>query len=137
MCGDERPKKGCAKGSPPLLCTFMAPHRANIFATLFSISIATMSKNRQLPLWVHRIFNGLLPAALLAGFGTFWISEPGGSWRGRISMCLLWSSIPVGVIFAALTHRFSIVEGVAGEVGYENDPSDKQNIPGSEGGDGG
>lgn len=77
-----------------------------------------MSDKRNLPLWLHRIFNGLFSAALLAGFGTYWLGEPAGSWRHVISQCLLWGSIPVGLIFAAITQRFSIVEGVAGEVGY-------------------
>jgi len=39
---------------------------------------------------------------------------------------LLWSSVPVGVVFAAITRRFSIVEGLAGEVGYEEDETDDQ-----------
>ena len=83
-----------------------------------------MSDKRYLPLWLHRVYNGLFPAALLAGFGTYWLGEPAGSWRHDVSLCLLWSSVPVGLIFAAITRRFSIVEGVAGEVGYEEDESD-------------
>ena len=43
-----------------------------------------------------------------------------GSWLHTGSVVLLWLSIPVGVIFACLAHRFSIVEGCAGEVGYED-----------------
>jgi len=76
-----------------------------------------MSDDRYLPLWLHRIFNGLFPAALLAWFGMYWLGEPAGSWRYIVSMCRIWSSLPVGIIFAVVTHRFSIVEGVAGEVG--------------------
>jgi hypothetical protein len=72
-----------------------------------------------LPLWLHRIFNGLFPAALLAGFGTYWLSEPAGSWRHIVSLCMLWVSVPVGIVFAVITRRFSLVEGVAGEIGYE------------------
>jgi len=85
-----------------------------------------MSDKRYLPLWLHRIFNGLFSTALLAGFGTHWLGEPAGSWRHVISQCLLWASIPFGLIFAAITHRFSIVEGVAGEVGYEKKSDDKK-----------
>ena len=33
---------------------------------------------------------------------------------------LLVLSIPVGVILACVAHRFSIVEGLAGDVGYED-----------------
>ncbi len=83
-----------------------------------------MSDKRYLPLWLHRVFNGLFPAALLAGFGTCWLGEPAGSWRHIVSMCMIWASIPVGILFAIITRRFSIVEGVAGEVGYEEDESD-------------
>lgn len=85
-----------------------------------------MSDKRYLPLWLHRIFNGLFPAALLAGFGSCWIGEPTGSWRHILSLCLLWSSIPVGLALAAITHRFSIVEGLAGEIGYKEDEMDDE-----------
>lgn len=86
-----------------------------------------MSDKRYLPLWLHRIFNGLFPAVLLAGLGMFWYGEPVGSWRHIVSICLIWSSLPVGIVFAIITRRFSVVEGVAGEVGYEEEePSDKE-----------
>lgn len=85
-----------------------------------------MIRTRYMPLWLHRIFNGLFPTALLAGFGTFWIDQPAGSWRHIVSVCMLWSSIPVGFVFAVITRRFSIVEGLAGEIGYEEDESDAQ-----------
>jgi hypothetical protein len=80
-----------------------------------------------LPLWLHRVFNGLFPAALLAGFGSYWLSEPAGSWRHIVSLCMLWVSVPVGIVFAVITRRFSLVEGVAGEIGYERqrEPDDK------------
>jgi hypothetical protein len=39
---------------------------------------------------------------------------------------MIWSSVPVGIIFAAITHLFSIVEGLAGELGYEEDQTDDQ-----------
>ena len=84
------------------------------------------SDKRYLPLWLHRVFNGLFPAALLAGFGTCWLGEPAGSWRHIVSMCMIWSSVPVGLVFAAITRRFSIVEGLAGEVGYEEDEANDQ-----------
>jgi len=88
-----------------------------------------MSDNRYLPLWLHRIFNGLFPAALLAGFGTYWLGEPAGSWRHTVSVCMIWSSVPIGLLFAAMTHRFSIVEGLAGDLGYgEDEPDDKKHL---------
>src|ERR1039457_109708 len=34
------------------------------------------SDKRCLLLWLHRVFNGLFPSALLAGFGTCWLGEP-------------------------------------------------------------
>lgn len=37
---------------------------------------------------------------------------------------MLWSSVPVGVAFAIIAYRFSIVEGLAGDVGYEEDKTD-------------
>jgi hypothetical protein len=80
-----------------------------------------MSDRRNLPLWLHRIFNGVFPAALLVGFGTCFLGEPTDSWWHFVSIGMIWASIPVGVFFAVITHRFSIVEGVAGEIGYEED----------------
>ena len=78
-----------------------------------------MRKRYYLPIWMHRIFNGLFGAALFAGFASVWSGEPSGTWRSVVSQSLLWLSIPVGIILAAIAHRFSIVEGVAGEIGYE------------------
>jgi hypothetical protein len=80
-----------------------------------------MSNNRYLPLWLHRICNGLFASALLAGLGTFCIGEPAGSWRHIVSACLVWSSIPIGIVLAVVAHHFSIVEGLADDVGYEED----------------
>jgi hypothetical protein len=83
-----------------------------------------MSENRYLPMWMHRFFNGLFGIVLVAGASTFWLAEPSGSWRRVVSVCLLWASIPIGIILAAVAHRFSIVEGLAGDVGYEEDEDD-------------
>jgi hypothetical protein len=77
-------------------------------------------------MWVHRIFNGVFPAVVQAALGTYWLGEPAGAWRHKVSLCAIWASIPVGILFAAITHRFSIVEGLAGEVGYEDDSNDKK-----------
>jgi hypothetical protein len=80
-----------------------------------------MNAKRELPLWLHRIFNGVFPAALLVGFGSCGLGEPRDSWRQVVSICMIWAGIPVGILFAVFTHRFSIVEGLAGDVGYEED----------------
>jgi hypothetical protein len=84
-----------------------------------------MSDKRYLPRWLHRVFSGLFSGALLAGFGTCWLGDPEGSWRHVVSLCLLWSSVAIGIVFAAITHRFSIVEGLAGEVGDEEDETER------------
>jgi hypothetical protein len=43
-----------------------------------------------------------------------------GSWLHTASDVLLWLSIPIGIILACVAHRFSIVEGSAGALGYED-----------------
>jgi TRAP-type C4-dicarboxylate transport system permease small subunit len=78
-----------------------------------------MIHNRHLPLWLHRICNGVLGAALLVGIGSIWFGEPRGSWQHVLSRGLIWASVPVGIILAVLAHRLSIVEGVAGGDGYD------------------
>jgi hypothetical protein len=90
-----------------------------------------MIHNHYLPLWLHRICNGVFGAALLVGFGSIWFGEPAGGWRHTLSRCLIWSGIPAGVILALVAKRFSIVEGVAGEVGYEEIPEggDEKTFP--------
>ena len=56
---------------------------------------------------------------MLLGIGSIWFSEPAGTWRYFISRCLIWASVPIGIIFACVTHRRSIVQGLAGDIGYE------------------
>ena len=80
---------------------------------------AHMIHNRYLPLWLHRICNGLFGAALLLGIGSIWFSEPEGSWEHIVSRCLIWASVPVGIILAFAARRLSIVQGVAGGDGYD------------------
>jgi hypothetical protein len=57
---------------------------------------------------------------VLALLGLNWLGQPSGSWRHILSLCFLVLSIPVGVILACVAHRFSVVEGLAGDVGYED-----------------
>jgi hypothetical protein len=63
---------------------------------------------------------GGFATVVLALLGLNWLSQPPGFWRHIVSLCLLIWSLPIGVIFACLAHRFSIVQGLAGDVGYED-----------------
>jgi hypothetical protein len=83
------------------------------------VLLRTMIQNRHLPLWLHRICNGVFSAALLVGIGSIWFGEPPGSWQHVLSRGLIWASIPVGIILAVLAGWISIVEGVAGGDGYD------------------
>ena len=78
-----------------------------------------MIHNRYLPQWLHRVCNGVLGAVLLISIGSIWLGEPAESWRHFVSHCLIWASIPVAIILALVARRFSIVQGVAGEDGYD------------------
>ena len=80
---------------------------------------ARMIHNRYLPSWLHRVCNGLFGAAVLIGVSSFWFGAPEGTWRHVLSRCLIWSSIPAGIILALVVPRCSIVEGVAGGDGYD------------------
>jgi hypothetical protein len=81
---------------------------------------ARMIHNRYLPFWLHRVCNGVFGAAVLLGVGSIWFGEPVGSWQYVLSHCLIWSSVPVGIVLAFVARRFSIVEGVAGGEGYDD-----------------
>ena len=78
-----------------------------------------MIHNRYLPLWLHRVCNGLFGAVVVLGLSSIWLGEPADSWWHVLSRCLAWSSIPVAIILAVVAKRFSIVEGVAGGEGYD------------------
>jgi len=79
-----------------------------------------MISSRRLPQWLHRITCGAFGAGVLALLGLNWLSQPSDSWRYICSLCLLALAVPVGVVLACAAHRFSIVEGLAGDVGYED-----------------
>src|SRR5258706_8009148 len=81
--------------------------------------VAAMIHNRYLPMWLHRVCSGVLGAVVLAAIGSIWFAEPSGTWRHILSRCLLWASVPAGIVLACISHRFSIVEGVAGGEGYD------------------
>ncbi len=77
-----------------------------------------MIHNHYLPRWIHRLCNGLLGVALCAGIASIGIGQQPDSWIHVASRWLLFASVPVGIILAAVADRFSIVEGVAGGDGY-------------------
>jgi hypothetical protein len=78
-----------------------------------------MIHNRYLPLWLHRVCNGVFGAVLLIGIGSIWFGAPEETWRHIVSRCAIWASGPVGITLALVAHRFSIVQGVAGRDGYD------------------
>jgi hypothetical protein len=77
--------------------------------------------NRYLPQWTHRIANGVMEALLLALFAVSGAQfVPAGSPLWKAAILLLWLSAPVGLLVSLLDPRkFSLVEGVAGDVGYD------------------
>jgi hypothetical protein len=77
-------------------------------------------RNHYLPQWLHRITCGAFAAACLALLGSNSVGEPSDSWRHIVSLALIIASIPVGIVCACVAHRFSIVEGLAGDAGYED-----------------
>jgi hypothetical protein len=94
-------------------------------------------RNHYIPLWLHRVACGGFATAMLALIGMSCLGQADGSWRHLICLCLIISSVPVGFFCACVAHRFSIVEGLAGDVGYEDldqkhdDKSSAQQIAGN------
>jgi hypothetical protein len=88
-----------------------------------------MIHNRYLPIWLHRLCNGLFGAVSFISIGSVWFGEPAGSWEHFISSSLIWASVPVGIVLAQIARRFSIVEGVAGGDGYDELHEDKSAEP--------
>ncbi len=84
-------------------------------------------RNRYLPQWLHRLACGVVGAAIVAvaaSAGLRYCQD--GTWLHTASGVLLFLGIPVGIILACVAHRFSIVEGSAGGLGYEDlDPEAK------------
>ncbi len=76
--------------------------------------------NRYLPPWAHRLANGVTASLALATAGAFGAGHLGcDSSPGKACLALLYAS-PAG-LFASCADpaRFSLVEGVAGEDGYD------------------
>ena len=87
-------------------------------------------RNHYLPQWLHRVACGAISAALSATVAIGGLRYfDADSWLRTASVILLWSSIPIGIVFACFAHRFSIVEGCAGDVGYEDLHSDHDDTP--------
>ena len=87
------------------------------------VLLHTMIHNRHLPLWLHRICNGVFGAVLLIGIGSIWFGESPGSSQRALSRGLIWASIPVGIItvflmtIAIRARRNKAVTGAQGLVG--------------------
>ena len=79
-----------------------------------------MIHNFHLPQWLHRLACGAFGTVVLVLLGLNWLSQPPGSWRHFLSVCFLVLSVPAGVVLACVADRFSIVEGLAGDAGYED-----------------
>jgi hypothetical protein len=77
-------------------------------------------RNGYLPQPLHRIACGVIGAAIGATIACAGLrcSEPDSSLQ-IASKVLLWLSVPIGIILACVAHRFSIVEGCAGDDGYD------------------
>jgi hypothetical protein len=85
--------------------------------------------NRYLPLWLHRVCNGILGTAASATLASLGLSSfPPSHLLYRLSVVLLYLSVPIGILLVFIARRFSIVEGVACGDGYlELTKSDKDN----------
>jgi hypothetical protein len=86
-------------------------------------------RNHYLPPWLHRIACGVFAALLLAFGGMSFWGPADGSWRHLIALGLIVLSIPTGIVCACMAHRFSMVEGLAGDVGYEDSVKKQDDKP--------
>jgi acyl carrier protein len=76
--------------------------------------------NCYLPRWLHRLCCGVVGTVASATFASLGLSNfSPGHLLYQSSAVLLYLSIPIGVISAIVAGRFSIVEGIAGDVGYD------------------
>ena len=76
--------------------------------------------NRYLPRWAHRIANGVVASMLLALAGVVGTTTLApGSLPWRVFAVVLYAS-PTGLLASLLNPaRFTLVEGIAGEDGYD------------------
>jgi hypothetical protein len=77
--------------------------------------------NRYLPRWIHRIFNAVFGAALFVGAGALGLgSLRAGTWSWELSWWAVRFAPVVALILLFVNpERFSVVNGVAGETGYD------------------
>lgn len=80
-----------------------------------------MTVNRYLPNWLHRVANAIFATALFAFAGIAGLNYLHGiPVLARVSKWLFYLSPFVGIFCAILNpKRFSITEGLAGEVGHD------------------
>ncbi len=84
--------------------------------------------NRYLSEGAHRLANGALGAVFTLGVGAvLWQKGPGPHWR-ELGHWLTLLSAPAGVALAFIPpSRFTLVEGIAGEAGYDELDSPESN----------
>jgi hypothetical protein len=76
--------------------------------------------NRDLPQWAHRVANGVMASLFLALVGV-WLTNTfaSDSLPWRIALVVLYAS-PDGLVASLLNpSKFTLVEGIAGEDGYD------------------
>ena len=78
-----------------------------------------MIHNRYLPVWLHRLGNGVFGIVVCLGIASLGFGPAPGSWLHVGSRWLIYASLPVGVVLFFVAPRFSIVEGLAGGEGYD------------------
>ncbi len=76
--------------------------------------------NRYLPQWVHRIANGVMASLALALSGAFGTGQLAcDTFFGKVCLTLLYAS-PAGLLVSCVDPtKFSLVEGIAGDDGYD------------------
>ena len=83
--------------------------------------LSRMITNRYLPSWLHRVACGTLAGVLVVSIGSECLRHAvPASWLYAASGVVVWLSIPIGLTAAYMAHRCSIVEGCAGDLGYED-----------------
>jgi hypothetical protein len=94
---------------------------ASLYATGYANRYAHMTMNRYLPNWLHRVANAIFATALCAAAGIAGFNYLHGiPVLARVSKWLLYLSPFVGIFCGILNpQRFSLTEGLAGEVGYD------------------
>lgn len=86
--------------------------------------------NRFLPEWLHRVFAGIFGGAVFVTSSVLLLSEFGTEqWLAPVASYLLWSTPAVVVVCFIVAPRFSVVRGLAGDVGYDELHAVQQGAP--------